>query len=442
MDDVKIASADTSGPVSVDQDALAVGAEIEEYRIENHEQALSVALENLKKDPNAYASINDRWNQRLAKAEEKKTEVYYFRMDNQPGNPWRPYYVMEQHSDEDEMALTSIPPEDRQEQAEHFRIDQADLRRRIQEGSIRSEMPQSVEQVQAVDPDAEFDMLIKLRDELQITPEQFNERSKRLFGFRQNWLTRRSEFSVEEAAGKVLASYKRDRSMGLDHETALQHAMGNWMMLVNMQRHLAGQEDAAEAEIASVRQRAEQMVMGDGGEGGGGNKPEDWVIAHILPAMERTASGMWRAHVAKAKKNPAYEKETTVIRENKKKPEAKKHHDFKPAKWTHPNGHPRCLLCGNEETIGGVCNKTPTAADHAEFQAELDAEFPEQAEERLKKGEKTMAEMYERGEITHTEFHRRVAMTDETERLLGDFYEGKITQGDLDQGLRRLRTLR
>lgn len=47
--------------------------------------------------------------------------------------------------------------------------------------------------------------------------------------------------------------------------------------------------------------------------------------------------------------------ESEKIKENKKTWEGKLH-KFKPAKWTHPNGHPRCLLCGDEEPIGGVCN--------------------------------------------------------------------------------------
>lgn len=30
-------------------------------------------------------------------------------------------------------------------------------------------------------------------------------------------------------------------------------------------------------------------------------------------------------------------------------------HQFKDAHWTHPNGHPRCRLCGCEEPVGGYC---------------------------------------------------------------------------------------
>lgn len=47
--------------------------------------------------------------------------------------------------------------------------------------------------------------------------------------------------------------------------------------------------------------------------------------------------------------------ETEKIKQNKEKPEAKRKHKFKAAKWTHPNGHPRCIVCGDEERVGGFC---------------------------------------------------------------------------------------
>jgi hypothetical protein len=54
-------------------------------------------------------------------------------------------------------------------------------------------------------------------------------------------------------------------------------------------------------------------------------------------------------------KNEAADKETAVIKENKKGKEAQTKHKFKAAKWTHPNGHPRCFICGDEERIDGYC---------------------------------------------------------------------------------------
>ncbi|MCW3990625.1 MAG: hypothetical protein NWE88_11195 [Candidatus Bathyarchaeota archaeon] len=55
-------------------------------------------------------------------------------------------------------------------------------------------------------------------------------------------------------------------------------------------------------------------------------------------------------------KSLTYDEETEIIKENQKKPEAQKSHKFQPAEWTHKNGHPRCLLCGDEETISGTCD--------------------------------------------------------------------------------------
>jgi hypothetical protein len=50
------------------------------------------------------------------------------------------------------------------------------------------------------------------------------------------------------------------------------------------------------------------------------------------------------------------EDETEKINVNKKKPENMKRHEFKAAEWTHPNGHPRCIRCGQEERTGGYCD--------------------------------------------------------------------------------------
>jgi GNAT superfamily N-acetyltransferase len=54
-------------------------------------------------------------------------------------------------------------------------------------------------------------------------------------------------------------------------------------------------------------------------------------------------------------KSESADKETEIIKENELKPEAKVKHKFKAAEWTHPNGHPRCFICGQEERTGGYC---------------------------------------------------------------------------------------
>lgn len=53
-----------------------------------------------------------------------------------------------------------------------------------------------------------------------------------------------------------------------------------------------------------------------------------------------------------------YELETEKIKENKKTAQAQKPHKFKRAKWTWPNAHPRCILCGFEESMDGKCPGT------------------------------------------------------------------------------------
>lgn len=62
--------------------------------------------------------------------------------------------------------------------------------------------------------------------------------------------------------------------------------------------------------------------------------------------------------------------ETASIAASKKTAAAQQRHKFKPAKYTHKNGHPRCLICGDEEATGGWCNAA--APDRAVSQTALD----------------------------------------------------------------------
>lgn len=410
---------------------------------------------------------------------------------------------------------------------------------------------------------------------------------------------------LSEVLPKAINSYRRDRSMGLDHERALEHSLGNWQMTVNMRREMAGQPHMTDTDVQALRQGIEQAVLAGG---------SDLMIAHAMPQMTRvakdaardysclmvyindqgfvrdfdkvvqsiaeedvydppddekfgredkphvtvkyglhtgdaedvrglvenfgpieakikcvsffrkdgkdydvlkfdivsddlsrlraavekelpatdehpdyhphmtiaylkrgtaekyvndlakndihgktvvfdtvsfsdkdstktditcvkTASSMWMLHLAKSKHSPAYEKETALIRENKKKPQAKAKHGFKPAKWTHPNGHPRCLVCGGEEIIGGVCNKEPSAKDFADFEKELDAEFPGRRERR-----EASLDRYARGEITQADVEADdraavvEAMSDKVYHvLLAEFESGNMTQTEMNK---------
>lgn len=57
----------------------------------------------------------------------------------------------------------------------------------------------------------------------------------------------------------------------------------------------------------------------------------------------------------KKKKEREYTEETERIRMNAK--QAKFPHEFMAAQFTHKNGHPRCLICGDEETHDKICRK-------------------------------------------------------------------------------------
>ncbi|MDA4131923.1 MAG: hypothetical protein OK454_02180, partial [Thaumarchaeota archaeon] len=50
--------------------------------------------------------------------------------------------------------------------------------------------PTQLSDVKTINPDVEFDKLIQQRDRGQLTPEQFNEKSRRLFGSRLEWMSR------------------------------------------------------------------------------------------------------------------------------------------------------------------------------------------------------------------------------------------------------------
>jgi len=54
------------------------------------------------------------------------------------------------------------------------------------------------------------------------------------------------------------------------------------------------------------------------------------------------------------KSSEAADRETDTIKDNREDAGSVPH-KFKPAKWTHPNGHPRCILCGDEERTDGMC---------------------------------------------------------------------------------------
>ena len=88
---------------------------------------------------------------------------------------------------------------------------------------------------------------------------------------------------------------------------------------------------------------------------------------------------------SKARRRAVFLAESEAIASNKAKDSgARRRHKFVHAKWTHPNGHPRCLRCGNEEEIGGYCHGT--AKDHARGHKEFDTEMRKEWIEKNRAG--------------------------------------------------------
>ncbi len=116
---------------------------------------------------------------------------------------------------------------------------------------------------------------------------------------------------------------------------------------------------------------------------GSTNKPVDLLVTNFEPTRKKL-SDKQRAEV---------DAETVKIRENAKRLENQKPHDFKAAEWTHANGHPRCIHCGDEESISGRCNDTK--ADEAASKTDpkiLKIQIPiEPGDDRLSKAVRRLA---------------------------------------------------
>jgi len=80
-------------------------------------------------------------------------------------------------------------------------------------------------------------------------------------------------------------------------------------------------------------------------------------IPHVREDTQTTVNlDTSEEHTGLKKTETTAEAESAQIKENQKTPEAQRPHKFQAAKWTHPNGHPRCILCGDEERTGGMCS--------------------------------------------------------------------------------------
>lgn len=68
-------------------------------------------------------------------------------------------------------------------------------------------------------------------------------------------------------------------------------------------------------------------------------------------------------HIGSTLHKITFEAESEKIKENKKLPKAHERHKFQAAHWTHPNGHPRCMICGDEERTEGLCEPRQSTLD-------------------------------------------------------------------------------
>jgi hypothetical protein len=96
------------------------------------------------------------------------------------------------------------------------------------------------------------------------------------------------------------------------------------------------------------------------------------LVLRAKPETARTgaaAAGKRAEKKMTMRQKAEFEKESERIGENRRTVVAGKPHKFRAAKFTHPNGHPRCLLCGDEQREGNVCAgvKAEKSADPIEI---------------------------------------------------------------------------
>lgn len=84
-------------------------------------------------------------------------------------------------------------------------------------------------------------------------------------------------------------------------------------------------------------------------------KSKDLLVQKPEHLYGRTSPVTIRPHPEKLNRSESLEDENKKINESKKTLEAQYNHKFKAAKWTHPNGHPRCAICGCEQPNDVFC---------------------------------------------------------------------------------------
>lgn len=106
--------------------------------------------------------------------------------------------------------------------------------------------------------------------------------------------------------------------------------------------------------------KARQIIINAGKTVNGRQKSTPISKATSTKLIFKTHSERSHQHVARGRPitqdELRYYAESADIKKNQQTAQAQKPHSFTPAKWTHKNGHPRCLLCGDDEPASGVCD--------------------------------------------------------------------------------------
>lgn len=118
--------------------------------------------------------------------------------------------------------------------------------------------------------------------------------------------------------------------------------------------------DSAQELYSSIKSMR-KMGMLESGEESFGNQV--FKLLRRNGALDKLTKLMHDIRANELNKSEAADKESEQIKLNKEKPEAKQSHKFKAAEWTHPNGHPRCIICGDEERTDGTCSGLSKSED-------------------------------------------------------------------------------
>lgn len=123
--------------------------------------------------------------------------------------------------------------------------------------------------------------------------------------------------------------------------------------------HVGAAKPGVESQASKTGPAADTAANANASNGAGNG-------AGNPPAAKRSEEEIFEeAYRALSPKDQAsFDAESARIKASKTGPVARSPHSFKAAHWTHPNGHPRCATCGQEEPMGGECEgvEDPKAA--------------------------------------------------------------------------------